>query len=243
MKKIKVGILGATGVVGQNYVKLLVDHPWFEIVDVAASKRSAGKRYDSAVEEKWLMDIEIPESIKSKTVRDVRDYDNIPAEVKLFFSATELDDKQATREFEFEYAAKGYPVVSNSSANRWTSDVPMIIPEINPQHLDIIPAQQQTRDLPKTGFVTVKPNCSIQSYLVAIHALREAGFAIKDIQVTTLQALSGAGYKGLTSENMRDNVIPYIGGEEEKTIDSDVCTLYTGPGGGWTHSSGPFEFC
>jgi len=217
MKKIPVGILGATGVVGQNYVKLLLDHPWFEIVDVAASERSAGKSYAEAVQGKWLMDVPIPQAISGKIVRNVKNYDTIPPEVKIFFSATEMDDKQATRDFEFAYASKGYPVVSNSSANRWTSDVPMIIPEINPEHLAIIPAQQQTRDLPATGFVTAKPNCSIQSYLVAIHALREAGFPVKEIQVNTLQALSGAGYRGLTSEEMRDNVVPYIGGEEDKT--------------------------
>ena len=217
MQKIQIGILGATGVVGQNYIKLLRDHPWFDIVDVAASERSAGKTYAEAVAGKWLMDIEIPAHIASKKVRDVRDYQSIPASVKLFFSATELDDKQATRDFEFTYAGKGYPVVSNSSANRWTSDVPMIIPEINPEHLEIIAAQQQTRELPPSGFVTVKPNCSIQSYLVAIHALRKAGYPVKQVQVNTLQALSGAGYKGLTSEAMRDNVIPYISGEEEKT--------------------------
>lgn len=217
MNKLKVGVLGATGVVGQNYVKLLANHPWFEIVDLAASERSAGKTYAAAVADRWLMDISIPEKIAGMVVRNVREHEKVPADIRLFFSATELDDKQATREFEFEYATKGYPVVSNSSANRWTSDVPMIIPEINPQHLEIIPAQQQTRDLPKTGFVTVKPNCSIQSYLVAIHALREAGFPIKEVQVTTLQALSGAGYKGLTSQVMRENVSPFIGGEEEKT--------------------------
>lgn len=217
MEKIRVGILGATGVVGQNYVKLLVDHPWFEIVDLAASERSAGKSYATAVEGKWLMDMTIPEQLQPVTVRNVKDYDSIPAGVKLFFSATEMDDKQATRDFEFAYASRGFPVISNSSANRWTSDVPMIIPEINPQHLEIIAAQQQTRDLPMAGFVTVKPNCSIQSYLHAIHALREAGFPVKEVQVTTLQALSGAGYRGLTSQDMRDNVIPFIGGEEEKT--------------------------
>ena len=135
----------------------------------------------------------------------------------MFFSATELDDKQATREFEFEYARRGYPVVSNSSANRWTPDVPMMIPEINSDHLEILRAQQKSRDLPESGFVVVKPNCSVQSYLVAIHALREAGYPVKEILVNTLQALSGAGYRGLVELDRRETVNPLIPGEEEKT--------------------------
>ncbi len=217
MKKIAVGILGATGVVGQNYVKLLVDHPWFEIKDLAASSRSAGKTYGEATSGKWLMDIDIPAELLDVQVRNVMDYESIPDGVQLFFSATELDDKEATREFEFAYAAKGYPVVSNSSANRWTSDVPMVVPEINTDHLEIIKAQQEAHGLPETGFVAVKPNCSVQSYLVAIHALREAGYPVKEILVNTLQALSGAGYRGLTESDRRETVNPLIPGEEEKT--------------------------
>ena len=216
-KKIAVGILGATGVVGQNYVRLLADHPWFEIKDLAASSRSAGKTYAEATSGKWLMDTDIPDAFRDMPVRDVLEYDRIPTEVKLFFSATELQDKEATREFEFAYAAKGYPVVSNSSANRWTPDVPMIIPEINHSHAEIIRIQQKNRNLPETGFVAVKPNCSVQSYLVAIHALREAGFPVEEILVNTLQALSGAGYRGLTEPERRLTVNPLIPGEEDKT--------------------------
>ena len=216
-QKISVGILGATGVVGQNYVRLLADHPWFEIKDMAASSRSAGKTYTEATSGKWLMDTDIPEALKDMPVRDVLDYASIPDDIKLFFSATELQDKDATREFEFAYAAKGYPVVSNSSANRWTSDVPMIIPEINDSHAEVIRAQQKNRKFPESGFVAVKPNCSVQSYLVAIHALRKAGYPVEEILVNTLQALSGAGYKGLTEPERRLTVNPLIPGEEEKT--------------------------
>jgi len=215
--KIAVGILGATGVVGQNYLRLLSDHPWFEIVDLAASSRSAGRSYEEAVGERWLMDTPMPDAFKQVSVRDVTDYAAIPPEVKLFFSATELGDKQATRDFEFAYAAKGYPVVSNSSANRWTTDVPMVIPEINGSHLEIIPTQQKNRNFPSSGFVAVKPNCSVQSYLVAIHALREAGYPVEEVLVNTLQALSGAGYRGLTEPERRITVNPLIPGEEEKT--------------------------
>jgi len=215
--KIAVGVLGATGVVGQNYLRLLANHPWFEIKDLAASSRSAGTTYEQAVGERWLMDTSMPEEFKNIPVRDVTDYASIPDDVKLFFSATELGDKQATRDFEFAYASKGYPVVSNSSANRWTEDVPMVIPEINGDHLEILKSQQKNRKFPDSGFVAVKPNCSVQSYLVAIHALREAGYPVKEILVNTLQALSGAGYRGLTSPDMQDTVNPLIPGEEEKT--------------------------
>ncbi len=216
-KRIAVGVLGATGVVGQNYVRLLVEHPWFEIKDIAASSRSAGKTYEEATSGKWLMNSSIPDPLKKMVVRDVLDYESIPEGIQLFFSATELQDKEATREFEFAYAKKGYPLISNSSANRWTADVPMIIPEINAAHLELLRTQQVRRNLPETGFVAVKPNCSVQSYLVAIHALREAGYPVKEILVNTLQALSGAGYRGLTSPELRETVNPLIPGEEEKT--------------------------
>ena len=215
--KIPISILGATGMVGQNYVRLLANHPWFIIVDLAASPRSAGKPYAQAVENKWLMPEEIPPAVSDILVRDVQNFDAIPAGVACVFSAMDLPDKADTRELEFEYARKGYPMVSNSSANRWTEDVPMIIPEINAHHTDVIPLQQTNRQLPKTGFVAVKPNCSIQSYIITIAALQDAGYPIEKIQVTTLQALSGAGHKGLTSPEMQENVIPLISGEEAKT--------------------------
>ena len=216
-KKIAIRILGATGVVGQNYLRLLADHPWFDIVDLAASSRSAGKTYEEAVGERWLMDSSMSDDYKNLVVRDVTDYAAIPADVKIFFSATELGDKQATRDFEFAYADQGYPIVSNSSANRWTPDVPMVIPEINGDHLEILHSQQRNRNFPDSGFVAVKPNCSVQSYLVAIHALNQAGYPVEEILVNTLQALSGAGYKGLTELERRTTVNPLIPGEEEKT--------------------------
>jgi len=216
-EKLYVSVLGATGMVGQNYLRLLENHPWFQIVDVAASPRSAGKKYADAVDGNWLMQDEIPNSVKDLVVRDVRDFDAISENVKCVFSAMDLPDKTDTRNLEFEYAKAGYPMISNSSANRWTDDVPMIIPEINPDHVDIIPLQQSTRNLPASGFVAVKPNCSIQSYLVTLFALEEAGFPVDQVQVTTLQALSGGGQATITSLEMRENVIPFIGGEEEKT--------------------------
>ena len=216
-EKLYVSVLGATGMVGQNYLRLLENHPWFQIVDVAASPRSAGKKYADAVDGNWLMQGEIPNSVKDFVVRDVRDFDAISENVKCVFSAMDLPDKTDTRNLEFEYAKAGYPMISNSSANRWTDDVPMIIPEINPDHVDIIPLQQSTRNLPASGFVAVKPNCSIQSYLVTLTALEEAGFPVDQVQVITLQALSGGGQATITSLEMRENVIPFIGGEEEKT--------------------------
>jgi aspartate-semialdehyde dehydrogenase len=216
-KKVNVSILGVTGMVGQNYLRLLENHPWFQITDVAASPRSAGKRYEDAVHENWLMPGGIPLSAKDLVVRDVRDFDSISENVNFVFSAMDLPEKVDTRNLEFDYAKAGYPMISNSSANRWANDVPMIIPEINPNHVDVIPIQQSNRNLPANGFVTVKPNCSIQSYLVTLTALEEAGFPVDQVQVTTLQALSGGGQATITSPDMQENVIPFIGGEEEKT--------------------------
>jgi aspartate-semialdehyde dehydrogenase len=217
MQRIKIGILGATGVVGQNYVKLLHNHPWFEIVDVAASPDSEGKTYAEAVKKKWQMPIPVPDSVKNLIVRNVSKIDAVPPEVSFVFSAFELPTKDETKAIEFAYAAKGIPVVSNSSANRWTADVPMLIGEINPDHMEIIPLQQKNHNLPPTGFVAVKPNCSLQSYLTAVYALEKAGYPVEKLIITTLQAVSGAGYPGVPSLDMIDNIVPFIGGEEEKT--------------------------
>jgi aspartate-semialdehyde dehydrogenase len=214
--KIKIGILGATGIVGQNYIKLLEGHPWFEIIDVAASPRSAGKLYKEAVKEKWQMSIDIPEKIRNLIVRDVQDFASLKSNISFVFSAMDLPKKEDTRAIEFEYAKKGIPVISNSSANRWTPDVPMIIPEINHHHIDIIPIQQKNRGFSQ-GFVTVKPNCSVQSYMTPIFALEKKGFKVEKLIVTTLQAISGAGYPGVPSLDIVDNIVPYIGGEEEKS--------------------------
>ena len=216
-KKIKVGVLGATGMVGQNYIRLLANHPWFDVADVAASPRSAGKQYHDAVGDNWLMSDKIPSAIENLVVRNVQDFDAIPQNVKCVFSGMNLPKKEETRNLEFDYANAGFPIISNSSANRWTKDVPMIIPEINPDHIQVIPIQQSRRGLPTSGFVAVKPNCSLQSYLVALHALEKAGFPVDQVQVTTLQALSGGGQATITAPEMKDNVIPYISGEEEKT--------------------------
>ena len=215
--KIPVTVLGATGMVGQNYLKLLNDHPWFEIVDVAASPNSAGKSYSEAVADRWHMSTDIPSGVRDLKVRDVNDIEGVKGRVKCAFSAISMPDKPDVIELEFSYAAEGFAVVSNNSANRWTEDVPMLIPEINPDHTDVIALQQSNRSLPKTGFVAVKPNCSIQSYLITLVALERAGYPVERIQVSTLQALSGAGYAGISSKEMIDNVIPFIPGEEEKT--------------------------
>ena len=215
-EKIKIGILGATGVVGQNYIKLLKEHPWFKIADVAASHRSAGKPYVEAVKEKWQMSIEIPKEIKDLIVRDVQDFDSLKSNISFVFSAMDLLQKEDTKIIEFKYAKKGIPVISNSSANRETVDVPMIIPEINHNHIEIIPIQQKNRGISK-GFVVVKPNCSIQSYITPIHALEVNGFKVEKLIITTLQAVSGAGYPGVPSLDIVDNIVPYIGGEEEKS--------------------------
>ncbi|MFX0102846.1 MAG: aspartate-semialdehyde dehydrogenase [Candidatus Hodarchaeota archaeon] len=215
-EKLKVGILGATGVVGQNYIKLLQGHPWFEITDLAASPRSAGKTYYDAVKAKWQMDIPIPVDLKDVIVRDVQDINSIGKDVCFVFSAVAMPSKDDIRDIEMKYAEKGIPVVSNNSAHRWTPDVPMLIGEINHAHTDIIPIQQKNRGF-STGFVVVKPNCSLQSYLTPIFALEQAGYKVDKLIITTLQAISGAGYPGVPSLDMIDNIVPYIGGEEKKT--------------------------
>ncbi len=214
--KLKCGILGGTGVVGQNYIKLLQGHPYFEIVDIAASPRSAGKPYHEAVKGRWQMDAPLPDAVKDIVVRDVQDLDSMAKEVAFVFSAVDMPTKDEIKAVEIDYARKGIPVVSNNSAHRWTPDVPMLIAEINPHHTDIIPVQQKNRGFTR-GFIAVKPNCSLQSYLTAIFALEQAGFKVDKLIITTLQAVSGAGYPGVPSLDMVDNIVPYIGGEEEKT--------------------------
>ena len=215
-EKIKVGILGATGIVGQTYIKLLDNHPFFEITDVAASPRSAGKSFKEAVTNRWHMSTMIPGKVASLEVRNTNDLGNIDPEVKLIFSAINLPNKEDIKELEFVYAKKGIPVISNNSAHRWTEDVPMIIPEINHEHLKVLPIQQKRRGFDK-GFVVVKPNCSIQSYMTPLYALEQRGFCVEKIIVTTLQAVSGAGYPGVASLDIIDNIVPFIGGEEEKS--------------------------
>ena len=191
MEKIHVGVIGATGMVGQNFIRLLHNHPWFQVTYVAASPRSAGKTYAEAVAGRWLMDGEIPNDVKNLVVGDASHVDKAKAHCKLVFSAVELD-KQAIRDLEERYASNDIPVVSNNSAHRWTPDVPMMIPEVNPGHVEIIPLQRKNRGW-NTGFIAVKPNCSLQSYMTPVYALMEAGYPVDSMIITTLQAVSGAG--------------------------------------------------
>ena len=216
MKKIKVGILGATGMVGQNYIRLLENHPWFDVTYVAASSNSAGIKYSEAVKGRWQMTSPIPKSVTKLIVEDVANIEKAKGKCDFVFSAFEISDKNLVKETEEKYATASIPVVSNASANRWSLDVPMLLPEINASHTDIIATQKKNHGWSK-GFITVKPNCSLQSYLTPIYALNKAGFPISKIFITTLQAVSGAGYPGVPSLDMIDNVVPYIGGEEDKT--------------------------
>jgi aspartate-semialdehyde dehydrogenase len=225
MKKMSVGVIGATGMVGQNYLRLLKDHPWFEVTHVAASPRSAGKPYAEAVTGRWVMDEDIPEAVADLVVGDAGDVAEAKGKCELVFSAVDMD-KQAVRELEETYAANDILVVSNNSAHRWTEDVPMFIPEINPHHADIIPFQRRNRGWNK-GLIAVKPNCSLQSYLPPVYALMAAGYPVEAIVVATLQGVSGAGYPGPASIDMIDNIVPFIGGEEEKTEQEPLKILGT----------------
>lgn len=214
-RKTQVGILGATGVVGQNYLRLLHNHPWFEVTYVAASPRSAGKKYSEAVASRWHMDKEIPPAVRDMVVEDAGNVDRALGRCSVVFSAVDLD-KQAVAALEVSYAAQGFAVVSNNSAHRGTPDIPMIIPEVNPEHLEIIPIQRQSRGWGK-GLIAVKSNCSIQSYMTPLYALIRAGYRPRRMFVATLQALSGAGYPGPSALDLVDNVIPFIKGEEDKS--------------------------
>jgi aspartate-semialdehyde dehydrogenase len=214
-KKLKVGVLGATGMVGQNYLRLLDNHPWFEVTYLAASPSSAGKKYSEAVSGRWHMRSGIPEKVKNIIVEDAALVDKALGKCDLVFSAVEME-KATILAVEAEYASKGFAVVSNNSAYRGAEDVPVMVPEINPDHLSIIPDQQKKYGWEK-GFLVVKPNCSIQSYMIPIYALIKAGYAIDKMILTTLQALSGAGYPGPAAIDLVDNIIPFISGEEEKS--------------------------
>ena len=213
MEKLRVGILGGTGMVGQRFISLLHNHPWFEVVTVAASPRSAGKTYIEAVGNRWKMDTPMPDEVKNLVVKDVKDVQEVSKDVDFVFSAVDMT-KEEIKAIEEAYAKAETPVVSNNSAHRWTPDVPMIVPELNPEHLDVIPSQMKRLGT-RRGFVVVKPNCSIQSYTPALHALLEYG--PKLVVATTYQAISGAGKNFTDWPEMLDNVIPYIGGEEEKS--------------------------
>ena len=212
-KKLKVAILGGTGMVGQRFISLLENHPWFEVKAIAASPRSAGKRYEEAVGGRWKMTTPMPEAVKDIVVMNVNEVEKVAAGVDFVFSAVDMS-KEEIREIEDAYAKTETPVVSNNSAHRWTPDVPMVVPEINPEHFEVIEAQKKRLGTSR-GFVAVKPNCSIQSYAPALYALRE--FGPREVVATTYQAISGAGKTFKDWPEMVENVIPYIGGEEEKS--------------------------
>ena len=215
-KKYNVGVIGATGMVGQRFLTLLADHPWFNVKVVAASARSAGKKYEDAVGSKWCMDVAIPENVKELVVMNATDdIKEIASQVDFVFCAVDMK-KDEIKALEEEYAKAECPVVSNNSAHRHTPDVPMVLPELNPEHIEIIPAQRKRLGT-KKGFVAVKPNCSLQGYVPALFPIDKAGFKVKDVLVCTYQAISGAGKTFETWPEMIDNVIPYIGGEEEKS--------------------------
>ena len=214
MKKYAVGVVGATGMVGQRFVTLLENHPWFQLTAVAASSRSAGKTYADAVGPRWAMSTSMPEEAKNLVVMDAEaDKEKMAAAVDFIFCAVDMK-KDEIRALEEAYAKLECPVVSNNSAHRWTEDVPMVIPEVNPDHIKVIDDQRKRLGTER-GFIAVKSNCSIQSYAPALHPLR--AFGIEKVLVCTYQAISGAGKTFETWPEMVDNLIPYIGGEEEKS--------------------------
>ena len=213
MNKLKVGIIGATGMVGQRFIMLLHEHPYFDITALVAGPRSAGRKYSEAVEGRWKMKTACPEKIMNMDVISSEEVEKVGELVDFVFCAVNMS-KADTLALEERYAKAEIPVVSNNSANRWTPDVPMVIPEINDAHLDVIEAQRKRLGT-KRGFIAVKPNCSIQSYVPALSALLKYG--IKEVVATTYQAISGAGKTFNEWPEMVDNLIPYIGGEEEKS--------------------------
>ena len=212
-KLLKVGILGGTGMVGQRFISLLENHPWFEVTAIAASPRSAGRSYEEAVGDRWKMDTPMPEKVKNITVMNVNDVEEVSSGVDFVFSAVDMT-KDEIKKIEEAYAKTETPVVSNNSAHRWTPDVPMVVPEINPEHMNVIEFQRKRLGT-KRGFVAVKPNCSIQSYAPVLTAWKE--FEPVEVVATTYQAISGAGKTFQDWPEMAGNIIPYIGGEEEKS--------------------------
>lgn len=212
-QKLRVGILGATGMVGQRFISLLEDHPWFEVVTVAASPRSAGKTYEEAVGGRWKMTTPMPEGVKKLKVLNVNEVEKVATTVDFVFSAVDMT-KDEIKAIEEEYAKTETPVVSNNSAHRWTPDVPMVVPEINSEHFAVIEDQKKRLGTTR-GFIAVKPNCSIQSYAPCLAAWRE--YEPTEVVATTYQAISGAGKTFKDWPEMVENIIPYIGGEEEKS--------------------------
>ncbi|MCL2634757.1 MAG: aspartate-semialdehyde dehydrogenase [Oscillospiraceae bacterium] len=213
MKKFDVGIIGATGMVGQRFAVLLAEHPWFNVTVLAASPRSAGKSYSDIVSERWMMPVDLPEKYKDMIIMDASDVDEIAKKVDFVFCAVDMN-KEEIKALEEAYAKAEVPVMSNNSAHRNTPDVPMLIPEINPEHAEVVKFQRERLGT-KKGFIAVKSNCSIQSYVPALHPLMK--FGIEEVVVCTYQAISGAGKNFETWPEMVDNIIPFIGGEEEKS--------------------------
>ncbi len=212
-EKLRVGILGGTGMVGQRFISLLENHPWFEVVTIAASERSAGKTYEEAVGGRWKMTSPMPEAVKNIIVMNVKEVEKVAASVDFVFSAVDMS-KEEIKAIEEAYARTETPVVSNNSAHRWTPDVPMVVPEINPEHFEVIESQKKRLGTTR-GFIAVKPNCSIQSYAPVLTAWKE--FEPYEVVATTYQAISGAGKTFKEWPEMVENIIPYIGGEEEKS--------------------------
>ena len=212
-EKLRVGILGGTGMVGQRFISLLENHPWFEVTTIAASPRSAGKTYEEAVGDRWKMTTPMPEDVKKLVVMNVNEVEKVAAQVDFVFSAVDMT-KDEIKAIEEAYAKTETPVVSNNSAHRWTPDVPMVVPEINPEHFQIIEAQKKRLGTTR-GFIAVKPNCSIQSYAPVLTAWKE--FEPYEVVATTYQAISGAGKTFKDWPEMEGNIIPFIGGEEEKS--------------------------
>lgn len=212
-EKLKVGILGGTGMVGQRFIALLENHPWFEVTAIAASPRSAGRTYEEAAGSRWKMDTPMPEGVKNIVVQNVNEVEKVSSGVDFVFSAVDMT-KEEIKKIEEAYAKTETPVVSNNSAHRWTPDVPMVVPEINPQHMELIPFQRKRLGTSR-GFIAVKPNCSIQSYAPVLTAWME--FEPYEVIVSTYQAISGAGKTFRDWPEMEGNIIPFIGGEEEKS--------------------------
>lgn len=234
-KKLRAGVLGGTGMVGQRFITLLENHPWFQVTAIGASERSAGRSYEQAVEGRWKLDVPIPENVKNITVLNAADINRIADEADFVFCAVDMK-KDEIRELEEKYARAELPVISNNSAHRFTEDVPMIIPEVNPEHSAIIEKQRKRLGTRK-GFIAVKSNCSLQSYVPPVHALMQ--FGPEKVLASTYQAISGAGKVFSDWPEIADNVIPYIGGEEEKseteplkiwgTIEGDKIRPASGP--------------
>ncbi|MBE6968577.1 MAG: aspartate-semialdehyde dehydrogenase [Ruminococcaceae bacterium] len=214
MKKYRVGVIGGTGMVGQRFITLLANHPWFDLTVIAASARSAGRSYEEAVGSRWVMADPIPEKARRIVVSDASDVETVAQQVDFVFCAVDMK-KEEIQALEERYARAECPVVSNNSAHRWTADVPMVVPEVNPEHIQVIEAQRRRLGT-RRGFIAVKSNCSIQSYVPALNPLR-AEFGLKQVLACTYQAISGAGKTFDSWPEMVDNVIPYIGGEEEKS--------------------------